>query len=167
MARRGRRALVLGLAAAALIWQFGANMANGQVDITARGPDGLPGIFWLIKQQDRAAVTAWLDAGGDIETPGFQRATPVLSAAIIDDWPMVIYLLDRGARMDVADRRGFTLPWLAANSRAAPGGILGPALQEVRSRLATAGLLSQVHDPATVRAMLADGRLPQPPGPRP
>lgn len=137
-------------------------MANGQVDITARGPDGLPGIFWRINQRDQAAVGAWLDAGGDIETPGFQRATPVLTAAIIDDWPMVIYLLDRGARMDVADRRGFTLPWLATNSRVAPGGIFGPALQETRNRLAAAGLLSQVHDTATVRALVNQGRWPPP-----
>ena len=165
MARRGRRALILG--AAALLWQFGANMANGQVDITARGPDGLPGIFWLINQRNQAAVGAGLDAGGDIEVPGFHRATPVLTAAQIDDWPMVLFLLDRGARMDVYDRNGFTLAWLSTTSRVAPDGIFGPALQETRNRLAAAGLLSQVHDPAAMRAMLADGRLPQPPGPRP
>lgn len=164
MGGRSRRALASGVAILAVIWQFGATMAHGQIDITARGPDGLPGIFWLIKQQDQSAVGAWLDAGGSIETPGFQRATPVLTAAIIDDWPMVVYLLDRGARMDVVDRRGFTLPWLASHSRAAPGGILGPALQEVRNRLAAAGLLSRVYDPTVVRAMLAEGRWPPAPG---
>lgn len=155
------RLIILGLVTAAL-WPFGSNLAHGQIDVTARGPDGLPGIFWRINQQDRAGVGAWLDVGGDIESPGFQRATPVLAAAIVDDWPMVVLLLDRGARMGIHDRRGFTLAWLSTTSRAAPDGILGPALREVRARLAVTGLLGEVFEPAAVRAMIGDGRWPAP-----
>lgn len=144
-----------------ILSQMGTNMANGQqIDVTAKGPDGLPGIFWLIKERDEAAVGAWLDAGGDIEAWGYHRATPVLAAAIVDNWPMVLYLIERGARMDVADGRGFTLPYRASSTRVDPDGIFGPPLNAVRAHLAQAGLLSRVYEPAQVRAMVSEGRWP-------
>lgn len=157
----GRRVGVLMVIGTLALWQIGANMANGQqVDITAKGPDGLPGIFWLIKQRDQAAVGAWIDAGGSIETPGFLRATPVLAASMADNWPMVLYLIERGARMDVADRQGFTLAHNATITRVDPNGSLGPALRAVRKKLAQAGLLSRVYTPDQVKAMQAEGRWP-------
>jgi hypothetical protein len=150
--------LVLGLLA---VWPIGANMTNAQqIDITAKGPDGLPGIFWLIKERDQAAVGAWLDAGGDIEARGYHRATPVLAAAIVDNWSMVAYLIDRGARVDVVDGRGYTLSYRAATTRVDPKGIFGPPLMKVRAHLAQAGLLGRVYDPGQVRAMVAEGRWP-------
>jgi hypothetical protein len=143
------------------LWQIGSNVSNGKkIDITANGPDGLPGIFWLIKQDDRAAVGAWLDAGGSIETPGFLRSTPVLSASMSDSWPMVLYLIERGARLDVADRQGFTLAYNATTTRVDPNGSLGPALRDVRQRLTEAGLLERVYNPDEVNAMQADGSWP-------
>ncbi|PKQ11320.1 MAG: hypothetical protein CVT70_14950 [Alphaproteobacteria bacterium HGW-Alphaproteobacteria-1] len=143
--------------------QIGATMANGQhVDITTKGPDGLPVIFWLIKQRDQAAVGAWLDSGGNIEAEGYHGATPVLAAAIVDNWPMVLYLIERGARMGVTDARGFTLAYRSATTRVAPDGILGPPLNAVRAHLAEAGLLERLYDPAAVRRMQAEGRWPPP-----
>lgn len=136
-------------------------MANGQqVDITAKGPDGLPGIFWLIEQRDQAAVGAWLDSGGDIEVAGFMGATPVLAASMADNWPMVLYLIKRGARMTVADRQGFTLPYRTTTTRVDPNGIFGSSLNAVRAHLADAGLLERIYEPATVERMMADGRWP-------
>lgn len=111
-------------------------MSQGQIDIAARGTDGQPGLFWQIKQRDRAAVGAWLDNGGDIEAPGYHGATPVLAAAIVDNWPMVLYLIERGARMNVTDARGFTRAYRSATTRVAPGGALGPPLNAVRAHLA-------------------------------
>lgn len=164
MAGWTRRLAILGGLGIIAFWQIGANMANGQqIDITANGPDGLPGIFWRIKQRDQAAVGAWLDAGGDIEVPGFQGATPVLAASMADNWPMVLYLIERGARMDVADRQGFTLPYRASSTRVDPNGIFGPPLNAVRAHLVQAGLLSRVYAPAQVRTMQAEGRWPPPP----
>lgn len=136
---------------------------NSQIDITAKGPDGLPGIFWLIKQRDQQAVGAWLDAGGDIEVAGFQGATPVLAASIADNWPMVLYLIERGARIDVADRRGFTLPYRANSTRIDPEGIFGPSVDAVREHLADAGLLNHVYSPAQVREMVVEGKWPPSP----
>ncbi|MDD7973236.1 hypothetical protein [Roseinatronobacter alkalisoli] len=141
----------------------GVPVAKSQIDITANGPDGLPGVFWLIKQRDRAAVEAWLDAGGDIEAQGFHRATPILAAAIVDNWPMVLYLIERGARMDLADGRGYTLPYRANSTRVDTNGIFGSSLNAVRAHLAQAGLLSQVYTPEQVRAMMAEGKWPPAP----
>lgn len=153
--------LIIATLLAAVLSLTGAGLTRaGAVDITANGPDGLPGIFWLIKQRDQAAVGRWLDAGGDIEVPGFHRATPVLAAAIVDDWQMVLYLIDRGARSDVADRRGFTLGYRATTTRIDPEGALGPTLQTVRQRLGQAGALERIYSPAQVREMMAAGRWP-------
>lgn len=138
----------------------GAVLAQGRTDTGAKGPDGLPGIFWLIKQRDQAAVGTWLESGGDIEVPGFQGATPVLAASMADNWPMVLYLIERGARMNVADGRGFTLAYRSTTTRVDPNGIFGPSLKAVRAHLARAGLLERVHEPAAVRRMLAEGRWP-------
>jgi hypothetical protein len=140
-------------------------MSEGKMDIEARGPDGLPGIFWLIKQEDMAGMAAWIDAGGDIEARGYHGASPALAAAVIENWPAVLWLIERGARPQVADGRGYTLGFLATRSRVAPAGPYGQALAGVRSRLAEAGLLERIHDPATVRRMMAEGRWP-PPGDR-
>jgi len=160
---RGWRAVMAAVLMALASFMPGMAMPEAQIDVTAKGPDGLPGIFWLVSQRDQAAVGAWLDAGGDIEARGFHRATPVLTAAIIDDWPMVLYLIERGARMDVADGRGFTLPYRASSTRVDPNGIFGPPLNAVRAHLAQAGLLSRVYAPVQVRAMVAEGRWPPPP----
>jgi hypothetical protein len=118
----------------------------------ARGPDGLPLIFWLIKSGDRAGVEAWLDAGGDLEASGYHRATPILAAAVIDDWPMVLRLAARGARLEVTDGRGFSLAWLNLRSRIDMNGPYGPPLLEARALLARAGLLDAVRSPAEIRA---------------
>jgi hypothetical protein len=135
-------------------------MSDGKIDITAKGPDGLPGIFWMIKQEDMSAIAAWLDAGGDIEARGYHGASPALAAAVIDNWPAVLRFLERGARADIADGRGYTLGFLASRSRAAPEGRYGQALAQVRAILADRGLLSRIYQPATVKRMKAEGRWP-------
>ncbi|MCC5968837.1 MAG: hypothetical protein JJU15_02715 [Pararhodobacter sp.] len=153
--------LIIAAVLAAFCSCTGASTSQaGTVDITENGPDGLPGIFWLIKQRDQAAVGAWLDAGGDIEVPGFHRATPVLAAAIIDDWPMVLYLIERGAQMNVSDRRGYTLAYRATTTRIDPEGILGPALRMVLQRLEQASEMEEIFTPTEVREMVSAGRWP-------
>ncbi|PKQ11318.1 MAG: hypothetical protein CVT70_14935 [Alphaproteobacteria bacterium HGW-Alphaproteobacteria-1] len=152
--------LVLGTLAP---WQIGATMANGQhVDITSEGPDGLPGIFWLIKQEDMAGMAAWIAAGGDIEARGYHGASPALAASAIDNWPAVLWLLENGARPQAADGRGYTLAFLATRSRVAPDGRYGEALAKVRAILAEVGLLERILEPATVKRMKAEGRWPPP-----
>ena len=135
-------------------------MASDTIDVTAPGPDGLPGIFWLIKLENPAGIAAWLDAGGDIEARGYHGATPVLAAAVIDNWPAVLQLLERGAQAGVIDGRGYSLGFLASRSRVAPEGPYGVALQAVRAILAEQGLLSRIFPPAEVRARVAEGRWP-------
>jgi hypothetical protein len=122
-----------------------------QASPEARGPDGLPLIFWLIKSRDVSGVDAWLDAGGDLEASGYHRATPILAAAVIDDWPMVLRLAARGARLDVTDGRGFSLAWLNLRSRLNLSGPYGPPLLEARQMLMREGLIDVVRTPAEVR----------------
>jgi len=135
-------------------------MSDEKVDIDALGPDGLPGIFWLIKQEDMAGLTDWVEAAGDIEARGYHGASPALAAAVVDNWPAVHWLLENGARAEVADGRGYTLAFLAARSRVDPEGRYGKALAEVRSILARRGLFEKVYQPATVKRMRADGTWP-------
>lgn len=155
--RRGILRLLSGMVAVL----FGkAALADRAVDPRALGPDGLPLIFWLIEREDMAGVARLLDAGTDIDAPGFHRTTPVLSAAIIDYWQMVEYLLDRGAKAAVTDGRGFTLPWLARNSRVVPDGDYGKALVRVCQTLEERGLMREVYPPIRVKEIVAAGQWP-------
>ncbi len=152
-----QRALVV----LAIVIGFGGwAMSDEKVDIEALGPDGLPGIFWLIKQEDMAGMADWIEAGGDIEARGYHGASPALAAAVVENWPAVHWLLENGARVQVADGRGYTLAFLAARSRVDPEGRYGKALADVRSILAGRGLLEEIYQPAAVKRMRADGTWP-------
>jgi hypothetical protein len=129
---------------------------------TALGPDGLPRIFWMIKQNDVKGISTWIEAGGDIEAHGYHGATPVLSAALIDNWLAVHWLLENGARATVVDRRGYTLAFLAQRSRVTLDGQYGQALIHVRSILTRQGLMGEIYQPETAKRMLEDGDWPPP-----
>lgn len=135
-------------------------MAAAETNPKAEGPDGLPIIFWTIKENDQKKVAAILDAGGDIEAKGYHKATPILAAAIVDNWEMAAFLMKRGARLDAVDGRGFTLPYLAAQAKVAEGSPTAAALQEVRVALNERAMLEKIYLPAEVRQMLKDGRWP-------
>ncbi|WP_102224340.1 ankyrin repeat domain-containing protein [Acidimangrovimonas sediminis] len=135
-------------------------MANDMSDPNAKGPNNWPVIFDAIEAEDHARLKSLLDSGADIEIKGFQGATPVLAAAVIEDWPTVLYLLQRGARPGVADKRGFTLPYLAAKSRVDLDGRYGKALADVRKILNDRGLMGQYYEPAEVRKRMNEGRWP-------
>lgn len=156
----GRRVLLAVLWAAMAMKGTGMAVAERQVDPKALGPDGLPIIFWTIKEGDSAGVEALLDAGAEIEAAGYHGATPALSAAVVDDWPMVALLLQRGANPAAFDRRGFTLPWLSAQAKVAKNSPTEASLNAVRQYLNDRGLLQAVYDPAQVRSMLKDGTWP-------
>ena len=125
-----------------------------------KGPDGQPIIFWRIKQENRDAISAMLDAGYDIETKGGFDATPIIGAALIDDWTTVLLLLKRGANPMVADRRGFTLNDLMNTSRVDLKGSYGVALEEVRALLKKRGINDTVYTPPQVKEMLKNGEWP-------
>ncbi len=125
-----------------------------------KGPDGQPIIFWRIKQENRDAISAMLDAGYDIEIKGGFDATPIIGAALIDDWQTVLLLLKRGANPMVADRRGFTLNDLMNTSRVDPKGSYGVALEEVRALLKQRGVSDKVYEPPQVKEMLKNDEWP-------
>lgn len=126
------------------------------IDIAALGTDGLPAIFQWIERNDLAKIGSYLDAGGNIEVPGFQSATPLLYAAGADSWVVSLALLRRGADLTAVDRRGFNMPWLAATSRVKPGSREYAALLEVRRYLEDAGLSGPHMEPNAAKALMAD-----------
>ena len=130
------------------------------VDINATRPDGLPIIFQYISREDIARIEAYIAAAGDLEAEGYHGATPVLTAAIVDNWPVVLLFLRAGANPNPADDRGFTLPYRTATSRVVPDGRYGAALAEVRAFLNERGLLEQVYDRGQVQQMRDEGRWP-------
>jgi len=136
--------------------------ADNMVDITAKGPSGLPIIFWRIEQDDRKAVRALIAAGVDIEIPGFQQATPAIAAASANAWITTKMLLEMGANMRAVDRQGFTLPWLAQTARMNETAPEGMALVDVKAMLAAQGLMRQIYEPRIVEAMVANGDWPPP-----
>ncbi|WP_369695433.1 hypothetical protein [Jiella marina] len=115
------------------------------------GPDGRPLIFWRIAQLDEKGVIAELEAGTNIEIKGFAKTTPLLHAASIDAWKIVLALLQRGANPNAVDKRGFSLPWLAFSSRIDPNSSDGKALQSLKRQLREKGMLSNVKEPTAVR----------------
>jgi hypothetical protein len=158
-----RRAVLAGLVAvlaACGIGRHGMAGAEAKLDIKEIGPDGLPIIFWRIKQENEAAVFALLNAGADIEAQGYHGATPILSAALIDNWPLVVGLIERGANVGAVDRRGFNLPYFTTQASPDPDGPTGAALQTVRLYLNERLMLERVYAPAEVRDLMAKGTWP-------
>ena len=135
-------------------------VAQSEKTVDEKGPDGQPIIFWRIKQENRDAISAMLDTGYDIETTGGFGATPVIGAALIDDWITVLLLLERGANpMIAADRRGFTLNDLMNTSKVDPNGSYGVGLKNVRAFLKKKGISDTVYEPPEVKEMLKKRRM--------
>ena len=134
--------------------------AMSTVDIDQKAPDGLPIIHWWVEREEFDKIQAYLDAGGDIEAPGFQGATPLLAAATGDGWPMALFLIERGAFIGAVDRSGITLPWLAGTSRVKEGNPDYEALVKVRELLNERGMLGQYYEPNDVKKRIKAGNWP-------
>lgn len=161
----GRAALAVALGTAPFVFGQGTGIismatADSKLDIHAEGPDGLPVLFWRIKQHDEATVAALLAAGADIEAKGYNAGTPILAAAMVNYWTMVEFLMKRGADIAVFDKRGFNLPYLTSQATPARGSETEKALQEVRMALNARGLLERVYSPAQVRDLMKAGKWP-------
>lgn len=158
-------ALAAAVACAPFVLKQGAGIitmaeAESKLDIHAEGPDGLPILFWRIKQHDEATVAALLAAGADIEAKGYNSGTPILAAAMVNYWTMVDFLMKRGANIAVFDKRGFNLAYLTSQASPAKGSETDKALHEVRMALNARGLLEKVYTPAQVRDLMKAGKWP-------
>ncbi|CUX80043.1 hypothetical protein Ga0058931_0748 [Roseibaca calidilacus] len=134
-----------------------------ETDMHALDVRGQSIIFQHVMEEDTQQITALLDAGLPIDIRGFQDSTPALYAAMADIWPVVLFLLERGADPMAANRLGMTLPWLATTSRINGDGPRARALGDVRAVLADRDLLSCVYPIDEVRAMVAERRWPPAP----
>jgi hypothetical protein len=163
--------LVLSLPFAAIpgydIHRGAGSTERGNTDVTewiepssAAAATTPPEIFDLILSEDRAAIEKLIDSGQSLEVRDGFGATPVLAAALIDDWTMVEYFLLRGADPLVADRRGFTVAFLAQTSRVDLDGRYGQALARVRATLSARLPLGTALPPAQVKQLQQKGAWP-------
>lgn len=132
-----------------------------KVDTGALGPDGLPMIFWTIQRGDVSGVSRLLDAGADLEAKGYNGSTPILSAAMVNNWAIVDLLVRRGANISIVDNRGFSLPYLVTQARPMEGTEAEKILSRVRSILKERGMLEQPYEPAQVRDLMKRGQWPR------
>ncbi|WP_029011945.1 ankyrin repeat domain-containing protein [Niveispirillum irakense] len=102
--------------------------------------------------------------GADIEAEDGVGTTPILSAAMLDRWQLVLFLMDRGASVWPASG-GITVGLLAANSRILPSHPDGAVLPQVIERLKAKGFPWPPPKASEVRAMIERGQWP-PPGAR-
>lgn len=118
--------------------------ATNQVDPEAEY-NGLPVIFKEIQEGDIATVEALLDAGVDVDTPGFSNQTPLLKAARNNQWEIAELLIERGADIRATGNNGRHLPLYAydidleANTEYAQNA-MGKALVRVREAIDEAGI---------------------------
>ena len=138
----------------------GAEMNTTEIDIEALDTRGQSIIFQRVMEEDMEGIAALLDAGLPVDIRGFQQSTPTLYAAMADIWPVVLFLLERGADPIAANQLGMTLPWLATTSRIAGDGPRAQALEDVRTLLAERGHLSVIYTLEDVRARLTEGDWP-------
>jgi len=135
-------------------------MSDILVESHMKGPDNQPIIFWRIKEEDRDAIAQLLDSGYSLETKGGFGATPIIAAALIDDWITVLLLLERGANAYAADRRGMTMTYLLTTSNVASDGKYGIARMRVREFLEFKYSRIVAYEPSKVKTMVAKNEWP-------
>ena len=129
-------------------------------DPNRAGPDGHPIIFTEMERMNLPKVRRLIKAGADIEAKGYAQGTPILLAAVSENWLAVEILLEAGADPMVTDQFGMTVTWLAATSRLLPESEQGQALDRVRHVLNERGIIGIVVDPREVTTMHEEGRWP-------
>ncbi|MBT9373067.1 hypothetical protein [Rhizobium sp. CSW-27] len=136
------------------------NVTEWIMPSSAAAANTRPEIFDSILSEDRAAIEKLLNNGESLEVRDGFGVTPVLAAALIDDWSTVEYFLIRGADPSVADDEGFTLAFLSQKSRVDLDGRYGQALVRVRAMLSELHLLDTVLSPQQVRDLQQKGAWP-------
>lgn len=130
-------------------------------DPNRAGPDGHPIIFTVIeKADDTVRVRELIEAGANIEARGYGQGTPILMAAISENWRVVEVLLEAGADPMIPDEFGFTVTYMAATSRLRPESLEGQALDRVREVLEDRGIIGIVVPPREVEKMMEEGSWP-------
>ena len=100
----------------------------------------IPVLESAIMDRDVERVRRTVATGVDIDEPGFRDQTPVLLAAKIETWDIVLYLIGEGADVASADRDGQTLSLVARGSSIHPDAPEYRDLEAVRAILRERGL---------------------------
>ena len=129
-------------------------------DPNRAGPDGHPIIFTEMERMNLRKVRRLIKVGADLEAKGYAQGTPILLAAVSENWLAAEILLEAGADPMVTDQFGMTVTWLAATSRLLPESAQGQALDRVRHVLNERAIIGIVIHPREVTTMLEEGRWP-------
>ena len=121
---------------------------------------GEPALFEAALLGDVQGLGLLLDAGADIEESDDLGRTTTMMAASADNWPAVVFLLQRGAKPWAAAKIGITLGAYCAKSRLTSASAEGRAKNEVIARLQKVPGLWPPPSIAEVKAMMAAGRWP-------
>jgi len=100
----------------------------------------IPALESAVMDREVDRVRRVVGAGADIHEPGFLDQTPVLLAAKIETWDIVLYLIENGADVASADRDGQTLASVARTSHLDPEAPEYSNLEAVRAILRERGL---------------------------
>ena len=133
------------LAVAGCVEGTAETQSRGEADMHEMGPNNQHMIFWRIEQRDYDSVTAFLDAGVDVNIRGFNDTTPAIWAASSDGWRFVEMFAERGADLSLSSRSGVTVARVVQLAddvgRVRAGTDEAQALDLVRARLQRQGLL--------------------------
>ena len=133
------------------------------IDPTAIGSDGYSILFDIVAENDMSALQEMVKKGADVNTLGFANETPILRAALANNWEVVLFLLENGAHIDAYGTTGFTLPNLVQLSRMTEQDPEYAALQRVQEKIDAANITHwRDYPPTTVEAMIEDGTWPPP-----
>ena len=121
---------------------------------------GEPALFEAALLGDVRGLGLLLDAGANIEEADELGNTTAMTAASADNWPAVVFLLQRGANPWAAAKVGITLGTYCAESRLTSASPEGRAKNEVIARLQKVPGLWPPPSIAEVKAMMAAGRWP-------
>jgi len=143
-----------------VFWYTMSSMTNETSNPNAIGRDGHPQIFEAIEDSDQARARRLITAGANIEARGYGQGTPILKAALTDNWIIAEMLLEAGADPMVPDEFGLIFTRVASRANLKSESDEGQALTRIRAILTERGLISLVFTPEEVRTMVEAGEWP-------
>jgi ankyrin repeat protein len=138
MDERGRSAMVLTATDERLEVLQTALSAGG--DPNERTPLGEPLSFVTIDFFYWDHLDAILDAGADINATNRDGQTAILRLAMLNQYEQVAKLIQRGAKLDIADKSGLTLAKQIPQSRMEPDSPLEAWRERVKQMLRARGI---------------------------
>jgi ankyrin repeat protein len=94
-------------------------LLNAKADVNARGPRGYTALHAAAVQRDLAVLKALVEAGADIDVQTEDKTTPLIAtvSSPYSSSDVALFLIQRGANVDLADADGATALWYATTDK--------------------------------------------------